>query len=82
MAEWKNIGEICSNVFAGGTPSTKCEDYYDGDIPWIRSGEIDFNVITRAERNITKEGYKNSSAKMIRKGSVVIPSVMPSTCIA
>lgn len=66
------IEEISSNVFAGGTPSTKHEEYYDGDIPWIRSGEIDFNVITSAERNITKLGYDSSSAKMIRKGSVVM----------
>jgi type I restriction enzyme S subunit len=72
MVEWKTIGEISSNVFAGGTPSTKHEEYYDGDIPWIRSGEIDFNIITKAERNITKAGYNNSSAKLIRKGSVVM----------
>lgn len=72
MVELKTIGEISSNVFAGGTPSTKHEEYYDGDIPWIRSGEIDFNVITKADRNITTEGLKNSSAKLIRKGSVVM----------
>ena len=72
MVEWKSIGEISSNVFAGGTPSTKHEEYYDGDIPWIRSGEIDFNVITKAGRNITTAGYRNSSAKLIRKGSVVM----------
>ena len=72
MVEWKRIGDICSNVFAGGTPSTKRKDYYDGDIPWIRSGEIDFNVIKTAERNITELGYKESSAKMIRKNSVVM----------
>lgn len=72
MVEWKTIEEISSNVFAGGTPSTKHEEYYDGDIPWIRSGEIDFNIITKAERNITKAGYNNSSAKLIRKGSVVM----------
>ena len=72
MVEWKTIGDISSNVFAGGTPSTKHEEYYDGDIPWIRSGEIDFNVIISAERNITKAGYDNSSAKLIRKGSVVM----------
>ena len=70
--EWRKIGDICDSVFAGGTPNTKHDDYYDGDIPWIRSGEIDFNVITRAERNITKAGYDNSSAKMIRKNSVVM----------
>ncbi len=72
MVEWKSIGEIATNVFAGGTPSTKHEEYYDGDIPWIRSGEVDFNVIVSAERNITKAGYDNSSAKLIRKGSVVM----------
>ena len=72
MVEWKTIDDISSNVFAGGTPSTKHEDYYDGDIPWIRSGEIDFNTITKAERNITQKGYNNSSAKLIRKGSVVM----------
>ena len=72
MLEWKSIGTICSNVFAGGTPSTKHLEYYDGTIPWIRSGEIDFNVITKAERNITELGYKNSSAKKIRPNSVVM----------
>lgn len=72
MVEWKTIDDISKNVFAGGTPSTKHEEYYDGDIPWIRSGEIDFNTITKAERNITKEGYNNSSAKLIRSGSVVM----------
>ena len=72
MVEWKTIDNISNSVFAGGTPSTKHEEYYDGDIPWIRSGEIDFNVITSAERNITKKGYENSSAKLIRKGSVVM----------
>ena len=72
MVEWKKIGDICSSVFAGGTPNTKNEAYYDGDIPWIRSGEIDFNTIKFAERNISEIGFKNSSAKMIRKNSVVM----------
>jgi type I restriction enzyme S subunit len=72
MVEWKKLGEVCSNVYAGGTPSTKHSEYYDGNIPWIRSGEVDFNVIKTAERNITEEGYKNSSAKKIRKKSVVM----------
>jgi len=72
MVEWKNIGTVCSNVFAGGTPSTKNPEYYDGDIPWIRSGEIDFNIIRKAERNITETGYENSSAKKIRARSVVM----------
>lgn len=70
--EYKKLGEVCENIFAGGTPSTSNKSYYDGDIPWIRSGEVDFNVIRTAERSITQAGLDNSSAKWIKKKSVVI----------
>lgn len=69
--EWKKLGEVCE-CFAGGTPNTSIASYYDGDIPWLRSGEINFNIITRTDRNITEEGLKNSSAKKIRKNSIVL----------
>lgn len=66
------LGEVCERIFAGGTPSTKRDDFYDGDIPWIRSGEIDFNRIYKAERNITVAGLSGSSAKMMKAKSVVM----------
>lgn len=69
--EWKKLGDV-ANCFAGGTPKTSVSSYYDGDIPWIRSGEINFNIIKSSERNITEEGLNKSSAKMIRPNSVVL----------
>ncbi len=69
--EWKKLGDV-ANCFAGGTPKTNVSSYYDGDIPWIRSGEINFNIIKTSERNITEEGLNKSSAKMIRPNSVVL----------
>lgn len=69
--EWKTLGEV-AKVFAGGTPRTSNSEFYDGDIPWIRSGEVNFNIITNAKRNITLAGLQGSSAKMIRKNSVVM----------
>ena len=69
--EWKKLGEV-ANCFSGGTPKTSNSSFYDGEIPWIRSGEINFNVIKKSERNITKEGLEKSSAKMIKKNSVVL----------
>lgn len=69
--EWKKLGEIAT-CFAGGTPKTTNKSYYDGEIPWIRSGEIKFNIIKSSERNITIEGLNNSSAKLIRPNSVVV----------
>lgn len=72
MVNWKHLSEVSSNIFAGGTPDTKREDYYDGNIPWLRSGEIDFNVINKAERNITQLGFDNSSARWIKSNSVLM----------
>ncbi|AJQ45377.1 hypothetical protein JM47_02125 [Ureaplasma diversum] len=69
--KWKRLGEV-AKCFAGGTPKTSVASYYDGNIPWIRSGEINFNSIKSSERNISEEGLKNSSAKIIRANSVVI----------
>lgn len=70
--EYKTIGEIADNVFAGGTPTSSNPDYYGGEIPWLRSGEINFNRITSAEITITQEGYDNSSAKWVKAKSVLI----------
>lgn len=68
--EWENktIGEWCS-VFSGGTPSTSEKDYYGGDIPFIRSAEIDKD---RTELFLTLEGLKNSSAKLVNVGDVLV----------
>lgn len=70
--EYKTIEEVCEKVFAGGTPNTRRKDFYDGNIPWLRSGEVDFNEIDSTEKTITELGYKNSSAKYIRENSVLL----------
>ena len=48
--EWKKLGEV-ANCFSGGTPKTGNSNFYDGEIPWLRSGEINFNVITKSENS-------------------------------
>ncbi|MBO7098550.1 MAG: restriction endonuclease subunit S [Bacteroidaceae bacterium] len=74
MEEWKEykIGDVCSKVCSGGTPSSKHSEYYDGDIPWLNTKEINFNRIYRTEKCITEEGLKNSSAKWIKENSVIV----------
>ena len=74
MEEWKEykIGDICSKVCSGGTPSSKHSEYYDGDIPWLNTKEINFNRIYSTEKRITEEGLNNSSAKWIEENSVII----------
>lgn len=66
------IGDLCSRVTSGGTPSTKHAEYYGGSIPWLRTQEVDFNRITDTEVKITEEGLKNSSAKWIPANAVIV----------
>lgn len=74
MTEWKEykLGEICTKITSGGTPKTSEASYYDGNIPWLNTKEVNFNRIEKTEKYITEEGYNNSSAKWIPKGSVII----------
>ena len=66
------ISELCKKVCSGGTPKSSVTSYYDGNIPWLNTKEINFNRIYSTERNITEEGLNNSSAKWIEKNAVVV----------
>ncbi len=57
------IKDICSSISSGGTPKRDEESYYNGNIPWLRTQEVDFNEIFDTGLKITEEGLKNSSAK-------------------
>ncbi|EFB5277048.1 restriction endonuclease subunit S [Escherichia coli] len=62
-------------LIGGGTPKTIVEEYWNGDIPWFSvvdaPNESDVYVLS-TEKSITAEGLKNSSAKLLRKGTTII----------
>ncbi len=70
--QYKTLGEVCDKIFAGGTPTSTKEEYYNGTIPWLRSGEINFNEIDKTEKTITELGFSKSSARWVRKNSVLL----------
>ncbi len=72
MVEWKKIKDVCSNICSGGTPNTKNKDYYYGDIPWLRTQEVDWGNIYDTEIKISQKGLDNSSAKIIEKDCVIV----------
>ena len=57
---------------AGGTPSTKVKEYWDGKIRWMNSGELNLKKVFEVEGRITEEGLKNSSTKLIPAKCVLI----------
>lgn len=67
-----SIGEK-ARLSSGGTPSRGQKEYWeDGLIPWVKTGEIDYKLITQAEEHITQDGLKNSSAKLFPKGTLLV----------
>ena len=65
------IKDICL-LGSGGTPSRSCPQYYKGNIPWIKTGEVLNEEIFETEEHITEDAIDNSSAKLYPKGSLII----------
>ncbi len=65
------LGDICYTT-SGGTPSRKREDFYNGSIPWVKSGELDKGVIYKTEEYITEAAVMQSSAKVFPAGTLLI----------
>ena len=65
--EQRKLGDI-TNSYSGGTPSVGIQEYYGGEIPFIRSAEINSE---KTELYITKSGLENSSAKFVEVGDIL-----------
>ena len=65
------LGEIFE-VGSGGTPLKNHPEYYGGDIPWIKTGDLKCKYLYASEDYITKDGLNNSSAKMYPPDTVLI----------
>lgn len=65
--EQRKLGEI-TDSYSGGTPTASKSEYYGGNIPFIRSAEINSD---HTELFLTEEGLKSSSAKMVKVGDIL-----------
>ena len=69
--EWTTLGQI--GIWqSGGTPSRSNKSYYGGNIPWLKTGDLNDGLITDIPESITEEAVMNSSAKLNPAGSVLI----------
>jgi type I restriction enzyme M protein len=65
------IGEIAS-IRSGGTPDRSVDAYWGGDIPWIKTGQINYEVIAKAEEFITQAGLESSAARIFPAGTILM----------
>ncbi len=69
--ERSTLGEI-ARISSGGTPDRATPEYWGGEIPWVTTGEIQFNTITSTTEKITEAGLQNSSAKRFPPGTLLM----------
>lgn len=78
--------DLIVSVDSGGTPNTGNEDYWDGEIFWLTPKEItnlgDSIYVSKTERTITKQGLKNSAAKVCPPGTVMLTKRAPVGAVA
>lgn len=69
--EFKTLSELC-DIVSGGTPSrSRMEFWNNGDIPWIKIGNLNGKYVEKADEYITKVGLENSAAKVLPKGTIL-----------
>ena len=73
--KWETVKleDVCTLVTSGGTPLTSISSYYEPkEIPWLKTGEVNYCRIHETENYISIEGLEHSSAKLIPENSVII----------
>ena len=70
--EWKTLREVSVHICSGGTPTASNSAYYSGDIPWLRTQEVDWTDIYDTDVKISEEGLKKSSARWIPANCVIV----------
>ena len=71
---WAKVGELFS-VYVGATPSRKNQNYWNGVINWIISGEVRFAQINKTNEKVTFEGLANASTEIHPIGTVMLAMI-------
>ena len=67
----EKLGDIAT-IHSGGTPDRTKSEYWNGDIPWVKTGEINYCTIVQTEEKITRKGLENSSARLIKANTLLM----------
>ena len=66
------LKSICKNICSGGTPKSTESSFYGGNIPWLRTQEVNFQNIYSTGINITNAGLEHSAAKWVPTNTVIV----------
>lgn len=70
---WEKVKlEEISNLSSGSTPSRERKEYFEGNIPWVKTTEVNGDLILDTQEKITEEAINNSSCRLNKEGSIII----------
>ena len=71
-AAYQTLEDCCVSVSGGSTPSMKHEEYYGGDIPFIKSGDVKTDYVSSGALWLTQKALEETASKLIPKGTVIV----------
>lgn len=57
---------------SGSTPDRSCAEYFNGPIPWVKSGELLTDLVTETEETLTSDGLASCAAKLLPRGTILM----------
>jgi type I restriction enzyme S subunit len=66
------VESICDTIENGGTPNRMNKDYWNGQISWFKTGELNDGPLLSSEETISDDGLKSSACKVWPKGTVLV----------
>ena len=70
--EQRKLGEVIDNQYNGQTPSRANASFWNGEINWLSSGELNRGIVSETIEKITEDGRKNANLKIVPKGTFVM----------
>lgn len=71
MSHARTLGELCE-VISGGTPARAHPEYFGGDVPWVKIGDLLQGTVITTEETLSRDGIANSAAKILPAGTVLV----------
>ena len=70
--EQRKLGEVLDDMYNGQTPSRNKSEYWDGNVNWLSSGELNRGTVYNSIEKITEEGQKSTNLRIVPKGTFVM----------
>ncbi|MFE3183225.1 restriction endonuclease subunit S [Streptomyces violascens] len=61
-----------ATITSGSTPARARDEFWGGEFPWVRTGEINFDEITHTSENVTESALRNANLKVFPRGTVLV----------